>query len=950
MSTATGWHPGRDLRGWLLAAALVWLGVVVLGVVAVRFAPDGSGLAAWWPATGLAVAFLLYSPTRRRPAFLVALVVAAALATTLGGRHLIMAAALGVVDGVGAFLVAALVARGRPGRVRLKTLEQLWLLVVAAFLGGILVGLGIGLVFSLTLGTPFIEVARAAAASQVASVLLIAPLGLDVAGPPTGASRVEQGLQVALTTVALLAVFAPGQDLPLDFLPIPLLIWGAIRTSMRTTTVELLVVGVIATLMTSLGHGPIAADQVKDGLSPEATTALMQAYLVCIALVVLPLAVSGLQRREALLAARAGEEQFRRSFTDSLIGMLLLRRTTDGLVVAEVNDVAARQFGAAPDELLGRVWRNGLAAADEERLREACERILAREQDSWAAEVRLGHEDQGWARLAVTALDRPGGERMLSVQLVDLTTEREALADLEGERDFTQAVLDSANTLIIVIDHEGRVVRFNPAAEKLSGYVVDDVTGRPVWDVVGPALAARLRAHLAGHHSQAHSVQVEEDWTTRTNERRTVVWACAFLDPGREDSHLVMTGIDVTEERLAQGLVEQVLAATTGTSIIGTDLEGTITFFNPGAERLLGYTADELVGRASPSVFHDPGELQSRARDLGLPSEFGVLVAGVEPGAEPEKRDWHYVRKDGEKIVMSLTVSPMTSASGRVVGYLGVAEDVTERRRVEDLLRVALAKERQVVERLNEVDQAKTEFVSSVSHELRTPITSVLGYTQMLQRGSGGGLTERQAKLLARVESNGLRLQALIEDLLTLSRIEAGTFEMHVSLVDLRQVVRHGLEATEVLRAERDLGFGVHLVDVPVMVSGDHDQLERAVINLLSNAVKFTPDGGRVDVTLETRGSQVELSVEDTGIGIPLREQGRLFERFFRSSTAQQRAIPGTGLGLSIVRGIAAGHGGTVSVTSQEGRGTRVELRLPLEAPAATVIGQRGPAGPRPVG
>ena len=125
MAGATGWHPERDLRGWLLAAALVWLGVVVLGVVAVRFAPDGSGLAAWWPATGLAVAFLVYSPARRRPGFLVALVVAAALAIMLGGRHPAMAAALGVVDGVGAFLVAVLVARGHPGRARLRTMEQL---------------------------------------------------------------------------------------------------------------------------------------------------------------------------------------------------------------------------------------------------------------------------------------------------------------------------------------------------------------------------------------------------------------------------------------------------------------------------------------------------------------------------------------------------------------------------------------------------------------------------------------------------------------------------------------------------------------------------------------------------------------------------------------------------------------------------------------------------------
>jgi PAS domain S-box-containing protein len=673
----------------------------------------------------------------------------------------------------------------------------------------------------------------------------------------------------------------------------------------------------------------------------------MQAYLVCVALVVLPLAVSGLQRREALLRARAGEEQFRRSFTESLIGMLLLRRTADGLVVAEVNDVAAQQLGTRPDQLLGQVWRDGLEDADQERLQHACDRILSRQQDTWVAEVRLGPQHRRWARLAVTALDRPGRERMLSVQLVDLTTEREALDDLEAARDFTEAVLDSTNTLIIVIDHEGRVVRFNPAAEHLSGYAFAEVAGLPVWDVVGPSLGEQLRHHLADHRSHTESHQVEEDWPTRTDERRTVVWACAFLDPERADSHMVMTGIDVTGERLAQGLVEQVLAATTGTSIIGTDLSGTITFFNPGAERLLGYTAEELVGRASPEVFHDHEELQARARDLGLSSEFGVLVAGVETRAEPEKRDWHYVRKDGRKIVMSLTVSAMTSSSGRVVGYLGVAEDVTERRRVEDLLRVALAKERQVVERLNEVDQVKTEFVSSVSHELRTPITSVLGYTQMLQRGSGGGLTERQAKLLARVESNGLRLQALIEDLLTLSRIEAGTFEMQVSMVDVRLVVRHAVDAVDALRQDRDLRLDVHLVDVPVVVWGDDDQLERAVINLLSNAVKFTPDGGRVEVSLAVSGGQAVLRVEDTGIGIPLAEQGRLFERFFRSSTAQQRAIPGTGLGLSIVRGIAAGHAGTVAVTSHEGRGTQVELRLPLGVPASAVI---EPAGPRSAG
>ena len=275
-----------------------------------------------------------------------------------------------------------------------------------------------------------------------------------------------------------------------------------------------------------------------------------------------------------------------------------------------------------------------------------------------------------------------------------------------------------------------------------------------------------------------------------------------------------------------------------------------------------------------------------------------------------------------------------------MVGYLGVAEDVTERRRVEDMLRVALAKERQAVERLNEVDRAKTDFVSTVSHELRTPITSVLGYTadaaaRLRRRRSPSG----RPGCSARVESNGLRLQALIEDLLTLSRIEAGTFDAagragrparawccaaptppRAPARTASLGVRRG--------AGRRAGGGLRRRR-PARAGGGQPAHQRGEVH---------PDGGRVDVPLGTPDGSAVLAVEDTGIGIPEAEQGRLFERFFRSATAQQRAIPGTGLGLSIVRGIVAGHGGTVSVTSREGAGT------PLRDAAAAAGQCVGPA------
>ena len=180
-----------------------------------------------------------------------------------------------------------------------------------------------------------------------------------------------------LALLVLATVFGPGQHLPVDFLPIPLLMWGAMRLPVRLVTVQLLVAGVVASVMTSLGNGPIAHDLVTDDLPPEVVSAVMQAYLVCLALVVLPLALVDPSAAGVPGAgARAGEERFRRSFSDSLIGMLLLRATPSGLVVDEANGVAAALLGAEPEQLLGRPWGSGLHDEDREAMQRACADIL----------------------------------------------------------------------------------------------------------------------------------------------------------------------------------------------------------------------------------------------------------------------------------------------------------------------------------------------------------------------------------------------------------------------------------------------------------------------------------------------------------------------------------------------------------------------------------------------
>jgi two-component system, OmpR family, phosphate regulon sensor histidine kinase PhoR len=238
--------------------------------------------------------------------------------------------------------------------------------------------------------------------------------------------------------------------------------------------------------------------------------------------------------------------------------------------------------------------------------------------------------------------------------------------------------------------------------------------------------------------------------------------------------------------------------------------------------------------------------------------------------------------------------------------------------------------ENHLVEQLRAVDQVKSDFLATVSHELRTPLTNIAGYIEILRDQDAGPLTPSQARMLETVDRNTARLRHLIEDVLTLSKIESGAFKTMMQPVSLAGVVVADATALEPLAAAKGLSFTWREPDHGLVVSGDAGQLDRLVTNLLSNAVKFTPEGGSVAVTVECADNEAVLRIADTGIGIPGCEQKELCNRFFRASNAVERSIPGTGLGLAIVRTIVANHNGELEVVSEEGKGTTVTVRIPL--------------------
>ena len=533
--------------------------------------------------------------------------------------------------------------------------------------------------------------------------------------------------------------------------------------------------------------------------------------------------------------------------------------------------------------------------------------------------------------LQISSLGDTGDEPFFAAQLLDVTAEYDARHGLEAAQTLTNATLDTTNCIIMVTDIEGIVVRINTATSVITGYGEEELLGRKVWDTgITPSEADDVEALFMWPNRSGVPIVRECDALTKSGEKLRIVWNTNIVrDEHGNAMYAVMTGIDVTAERTTAGLVNHLMEASLTTAIVGIDTAGRISVANSGIQHLLGYERDELVGEPFHRLLKGSELLERTGADT-LDEAFDILVRGLGRDGETRARDWTWVTKAGGEQLVSMTLSVAQDAFAAQSGYLCVARDVTEQRHSQEMLIAALDKERTAVERLRSLDQAKNEFVSTVSHELRTPVTSIVGYTEMMTDGSIVAPLPDQIPLLETINRNGQRLISMINDLLMLSGLDSESVQWRHDPVDLAATVAPIEEAIRPLLNGRHLNFEVDRPVSMVPVLGDRAQLERVMINLLSNAVKFTEDGGTVGFGVGIRDDQAIITVRDTGIGIPTDEQGDLFQRFFRSSTAQVRQIQGTGLGLSIVSAIVSGHGGSIDVKSGHMQGSTFTVKLPL--------------------
>lgn len=365
----------------------------------------------------------------------------------------------------------------------------------------------------------------------------------------------------------------------------------------------------------------------------------------------------------------------------------------------------------------------------------------------------------------------------------------------------------------------------------------------------------------------------------------------------------------------------QLLAAIIASSedaIASKTLQGIVTSWNVAAERLFGFTAEEMIGQSILRII--PPEL--------YPEEDRIL-GEIRSGRRIERYETVRVRKDGSRVHISLTVSPILDATGKIVGAAKIAHDVTKLRALMADRELLLESERSARGQAERMSRLKDEFLATLSHELRTPLNAIQGWSELLRHaGRKPGDLDRGLEAISR----NVRIQAqIVNDLLDMSRVVSGQVILQVHPTSLQEILGHAIDAVRASAENKSIRIQT-LIDAKIgPVRGDPTRLQQVMWNLLTNAVKFTPKGGRIKVILERVDSHVEVTVEDTGIGIEPDFLPFVFDRFRQADSGTSRRHGGLGIGLSIVKSLVELHGGSVRVKSLgKDQGCTFSVALPL--------------------
>lgn len=524
-----------------------------------------------------------------------------------------------------------------------------------------------------------------------------------------------------------------------------------------------------------------------------------------------------------------------------------------------------------------------------------------------------------------------------------------------------KALFDYATMGIIIADSSGIVIAINPFALNEFGYTESEVIGNKVEMLIPARFHQRHIAHreLYSHNPQTRPMGVGKDLFGVKKDGTEFPVEVSLGNYNSNGDHFVIAFIsNITIRKKAEAEVEKLnneleetveirtsdlkealqkleksqqelqkaitfqkaLLHNAGAMIISIDPSGIIQSFNKEAEKELGYSAHEIIGKQTPQIFHDPTLITKKANELS--DELGKEIS---PGMEVffakartglyNENEWIYIRKDGSTIPVQLTVTSLRNEKGEIIGFMGIAFNISARKKIEQELQQSLAKEK-------DLNDLKSKFVSMASHEFRTPLSTILSSSYLIEKYITTDDQPKREKHLHRIISSVSLLTDILNDFLSVGKIEEGKVQVRLSEFNVAELVKSTVaEMKGSLRKRQKIHYQ-HQGGSDVRL--DSSMLKHIVINLVSNASKFSPEGSSIDIRTHRRNHHLILSVKDHGMGISEDDQKHLMERFFRGTNAGN--IQGTGLGLHIVSKYAELLNGKVECKSELEKGTEFML------------------------
>lgn len=484
-------------------------------------------------------------------------------------------------------------------------------------------------------------------------------------------------------------------------------------------------------------------------------------------------------------------------------------------------------------------------------------------------------------------------------------------------------VMNTVSDCVITINSAGLIETINPAGLRIFGYSLDEVLGKNVRMLMPPPYHSDHDGYMSSFLKGGAPKVIGRGRQVSAMRKDGSVFPIDLsvnemvLD---EERMFVGTIRDTSAaEAAAKALRESntmksAILASTEYLIIATDLNGNVIMLNEAAEKALGYSADEIIGKQTPALWHDPNEVVERARLLS--AEFNVEI---EPGFDVfvrkvaadgiDENEWTYVRKDGSRFPVMLTVTALRDESQSITGYLGVVLDITKRK---------------------EIDRLKSDFVSIVSHELRTPLTSIRGALGLAAGPMAKELPEKANRLISIAYKNCERLTLLINDILDIDKIESGQMRFEMKPEDLDQLLRQAIEVNQPYAEKLGVMLKVVGIEHGDQVNVDAARLSQVMANLLSNAAKFSNRESEVEVSVQRVNGRIRVSVKDYGAGIADEFKPQIFGKFSQSDSSSTRIKGGSGLGLHISKQIMERMGGSIGFDTEVGKGSTFWVELPL--------------------